>query len=362
MSNHLLRNREKRSWFGRSNLCRCAVFALAVAALTAACSASDGEDPSPGTAPASIHTSAGVWFHPLPTTVAGTGWTPLGGSVDFPELFAPNSPWPVAMGHTEAIGMYSGWIIEIGEQDLKRIVEVLNQRHMGIEIEAPALQALSYCGSGVEGYVPYGQSLQDYTLAYLQKLQALGAQVAFIKVDEPYYFGTVVNDPRSCHFPVEQVASAVGQYAQLVRTVYPNVAIGDVEPIIAGAYSPDVFNALGVWHAVYRRVTGAPFPFFFADIDFGNPAWPAIVKQLERDTRTRGSQFGIIYIGDPEDSSDFEWTRKALARFRIYEIKNGGRPDFVLFQSWEAHPRFCLPENDPTTFTGVIYEYVQETT
>jgi hypothetical protein len=186
--------------------------------------------------------------------------------------------------------------------------------------------------------------------------------VPYIKVDEPYYFGTVVNDPRACHWPVVKVAADVGAYAQLVKSVYPNVAIGDVEPIIASAYSPDVHTALDRWHDAYRNVTGTRFPFFFADIDFSDPAWPSIVKAIEASTRQREIKFGIIYIGDWQDRSDAEWAAKVVARFEIYEGAFGGRPDFVLFQSWQPHPVYCLPESNPATFTGAMERYVARLT
>jgi hypothetical protein len=258
-------------------------------------------------------------------------------------------------------GFYAAWITAVSDQDLQTIVAFLNAHNMGIEIEAPALQAQATCGSGVEGYVPYGQSIQAFTLAYLQRLQRLGAQVLFIKVDEPYFYGSVVGDPRSCHFSVVEVASEVGQYAQLVKTVYPNAAVGDVEPIVGSAYVPDVGTAIGQWHDTYQAVTGTPFPFFFADIDFSIPAWPTIVKELEDGTRQRGMRFGIIYIGDELDVSDAKWAGKAVARFQTYQLENGGRPDYVLFQSWQPYPQFCLPESDPTTFTSVIDAYIGAT-
>jgi hypothetical protein len=307
---------------------------------------------SQGTAAAPIQSSAAIWFHPLP------GGSPAGGSVDFPALFQANAPWPLAMAHTQVFGMYAGWITTASDQELESVVAFLNAHNMGIELEAPAMQAQASCGSGVEGYMPYGQSLNEFTLAYLQRLQALDAHVLFIKVDEPYYFGSVVNDPRSCHFSVTEVASQVGQYAQLVKTVYPNAAVGDVEPIIASAYAPDVVTAMGQWHETYQAVTGEPFPFYIADIDFSNPAWPTLVKQIENQTRQSGMHFGIIYIGDMTDISDAEWTSKAVMRFETYEGENGGRPDYALFQSWEPHPQFCLPETDPYTFTGVLDAYV----
>jgi hypothetical protein len=276
-------------------------------------------------------------------------------------LFQPGAPWPRVMARTQVIGMYAGWITTVDQASLQSIVAFLNAHNMGIEIEAPAMQALANCGSGVEGYVPYGQSVQNFTLAYLQRLQALDAQVLYIKVDEPYFFGNVVSDPRSCHFTVTQIATEVGQYTQLVKTIYPNAQVGDVEPVIASAYSPDVVTALGQWHDTYRTVTGAPFPFYFADIDWSNPEWPSIVKQLEEQTRQREMQFGIIYIGDMQDVSDAEWTGKVVARFETYQGQNGGQPDYVLFQSWEPYPQYCLPETDSTTFTGAIEAYVEAT-
>jgi len=233
---------------------------------------------------------------------------------------------------------------------------------MAIEIEAPSLQALSTCGSGVEGYVPYGQSLTAFTLGYLQRLKALGAKRIVIKVDEPFYFGVVVADPKSCHFTVAQTAMYVGQYAHLVKTVFPEAQIGDVEPVIDSAYPPGVVAAIAEWHQAYREATGQPFPFFFADIQFSNSAWPSLVLQLEQQTHQLGMKFGIIYIGDPPDLTDAEWAAKTIARFYTYQGDFGGAPDYVLFQSWEQHPYEFLPESQPFTFTGVLATYLDATT
>ncbi len=329
----------RRSWLGAL---ACVVSALGLAACGAG---------SPSLAPSQPSTA--IWFHPLPPDAA-----PVSGSTDFLALFQSNAAWPRAVAKTQVFGLYAGWITQTSDQDLQSVVSFLNAHNMSIEIEAPALQALATCGSGVEGYVPYGQSMQSFTLAYLQRLQSFGAQVWYIKVDEPYYFGTVVSDPRSCHFSVDEVAAEVGQYVQVVHTVYPDAQVGDVEPIIATAYAPEVVTAMGLWHSTYQTVTGAPFPFFFADIDFSNPAWPTIVKQLEDNTRQNGMQFGIIYIGDQQDVSDAEWSGKVVARFQTYQGQNGGHPDYALFQSWQPHPQFCLPETDPTTFAGVLDTYL----
>jgi len=304
-----------------------------------------------------IQSTASIWFHPQP---AFTG-PRSNGLPDFLPLFQPDAPWPRAMARTQVIGLYAGWISAVNPKVLRQVVEFINDHDMTIEIEAPSLQAQPTCGSGVEGYVPYGQSLATFTLGYLQRLKAVGAQRIVVKVDEPFYFGVVVNDPRSCHFSVQQTAEYVGQYAHLVKTVYPDAEIGDVEPIIDSAYPPGVVAAIGEWHQAYRQVTGEPFPFFFADIQFANQAWPYLVSQLEQQTHQLDMKFGIIYIGDPADLTDAEWAAKTIARFYSYQGDSGGKTDYVLFQSWEPHPQYFLPESNPFTFTGVLDTYIDAT-
>jgi hypothetical protein len=333
---------------------------------------------APGTPVARFTSSAAIWFQPQPPGVNG----PFGhvGSTDFLALFRPGAPWPRVLARTQAVGFTAGWLYSVSSQVLRPIVAFLRAHKIRIEIEAPALQARPTCGSGVEGYVPFGLpgglNLKSFTLAYLDRLRALGAEVSFIKVDEPYYFGSAVSDavlrqiahasgekttPVSCHFPVAEVARDVGQFAHLVKSVYPGAAIGDVEPVRPGAYQPGVVTAIDAWHDMYRSVTGAPFPFFFADVDFTDPAWPALVEQLETSTVRRGIRFGIIYTGDQQDNSNAEWTSQVVARFEEYQRQAGGRPDYVLFQSWQPRPTLCLPESDPASFTGVIDTYITAT-
>ena len=148
------------------------------------------EGPAPSAAPAPkipvahFRSSAAIWFQPQPPGMNG----PFGhvGSSDFLALFRPNAPWPQVLARTQAVGFTAGWLYSASNQELRSIVAFLNAHKIGIEIEAPALQARSTCGSGVEGYVPFGLpgglNLKSFTLAYLDRLKALGADVTFMKV------------------------------------------------------------------------------------------------------------------------------------------------------------------------------------
>ncbi len=348
-------------------------------AVNPAGSASGAAAAAPPLQVAHFRSSAAIWFQPQPPGFNG----PFGavGSTDFLALFRPNAPWPQVLAHTEAVGFTADWLYSASSQVPQPIVAFLNAHKIGIEIEAPALQARRTCGPGIEGFVPFGLrgglNLKKFTLAYLGRLKALGADVTFMRVDEPYYYGSVVSTavlqriaqaagqaktPVSCHLSEAEVANDVGQFARLVRSVYPDIAIGDVEPVRPDAYQPDITRAIDAWHDAYRSATGAPFRFFLADVDFADPGWPALVKDLEQGTRSRGIRFGIIYTGDQQDNSNAGWTSQVIARFEQYQRQAGGQPDYVLFQSWQPRPTLCLPETDRATFTGVIDSYISATT
>ncbi len=334
----------------------------------AACSAGAVNAPSPNASAAPVAVQAGIWFHPLPQISPYPGGPPGNpGSTDFESLFTDGAAWSRTAARTSVFGLYAGWVSsgtgqganQASDQVLQEMVTFLNAHGMSIELEAPALQALATCGAGVEGYVPYGQTVHDLTLAYLQRLKTAGAVVQFVKADEPYFYGTVSNEAQVCHFTVTQIAQEFQSFAQLVQSVYPNAQVGDVEPVV-NAYPTDPVTAIGQWHDAYKALTGAPFPFFIADMDFSNAAWPSLAKSMETATHARGMQFGIIYSGDPPDVSDAQWTAKTIARFQAYQGTGGGRPDYVLFQSWNQHPWHALPETDPTTFTGALNAYIAE--
>jgi hypothetical protein len=277
--------------------------------------------------------------------------------MDFDSLFAGTSGWPTVAAHTTVFGLYAGWVTGATNAEISQLATFLAAQHMTTEIESPSLQATASCGSGVEGFVPYGQTLQTFTQGYLNRLQAAGIPIGYIKVDEPYYFGSVSTEANACQWSITTVANGVAQFVQLVHSISPATQVGDVEPVLA-AYPSDAVTALGQWEDAYKAASGTAFPFYVADIDFSNPSWTSIVLNLESAIHSRGEQFGIIYIGDITDTTDAQWSGKVVARFQAFQGAAGGTPDFVLFQSWEPHPTKSLPETDATTQTGVVRSYL----
>lgn len=340
--------------------------ALLGALLLTHCGGGGGSSPGPSAAGsptlAPTTSQAQIWIQPKPLSSITSGLL-AGGSSDFTTLFSGTASWPSTVAHTAVFGFYAGWVADIDTATLTSAVNFLSAQHIPIELEAPSLQATASCGTGVEGYVPYGQSITTFTNGYLQRLKALGADVRYIKVDEPYFFGSIAaSSAASCAWPVAQVAQYVAQYVTLVHATYPNAEVGDVEPVITTGYGTDPVTAISSWHDAFATAMGAPFPFYIADMDFSNTGWAALAVQMQQAIHARGEQFGIIYIGDPTDTSDAMWSGKTVTRFQTFANTSGSAPDFVFFQSWDPYPQYCLPETDPTTFSGVVKAYINSRT
>ena len=163
---------------------------LAIAVLMAGCGGGAGSSgaslPAASAAPAKFMSTASIWIHGHPYS------SNFGGAADFDSLFSGTSGWATVAARTSAFGLYSGWVNSATNAEISQLSTFLAAQHMTTEIEAPSLQATASCGSGVEGFVPYGgQSLQTVTLAWINRLQAAGIPIGYVKVDEPYFFGSI---------------------------------------------------------------------------------------------------------------------------------------------------------------------------
>jgi len=288
-----------------------------------------------------------IWFAPQPAVV--------GGSLDYMSLFTDTAPWAKAASHVQVFKLY-GWKSVGGltsDVELEQMISDLNRRGIAIALETGPLTRTAACGTGVEGF-----GGPEEGVGFVLRIRAAGGVVRFVALDEPFFFGSLYSGPNACHWSEEEVARQVATYVQAIKTVFPDVVVGDIEPLPAGVHVDD----LEKWVTIYRSVTGSYLPFFHLDLDFSQPDWPDAAKELETFARQRGIEFGIIYTGDHSDLSDGEWVAHAEERMVTYEAKTGGRPDHVIFQSWQDHPDHCLPETDPTTFTYLINRYFRTRT
>jgi hypothetical protein len=298
--------------------------------------------------PLSLDVTPLVWFAPLPplAITEGRNYT---GSDDFMDLFKPDAPWQNAAGHIQVFKLYGEWVAyKATDAQLKQVVEDLNRRGIALAVEAGPLNAPSDCGQGVESFAGTEEGLK-----IAQRIKSAGGTLTFIALDEPYFFAHFYDGPNACHWDVEKIAQEVGKYIQTVKGVFPEVRVGDTEPLAGGANA----QAYTDWLDTFQKINGYGFAFLHMDMDWSRPSWADEFVTIEQHGRLIHVPIGMIYTGNPFDKTDEAWISAAGERVKKLEIEKNASPDHILFQSWHDKPDHVLPETTEFTFTNFIDAY-----
>jgi hypothetical protein len=62
-------------------------------------------------------------------------------------------------------------------------------------------------------------------------IKAAGGTLSYIALDEPFAFASLYDGPNAYQWSVVRVAKEGGAYIQGVRAVFPNLMVGDTEPL-----------------------------------------------------------------------------------------------------------------------------------
>src|SRR5262249_11881870 len=160
---------------------------------------------------------------------------------------------------------------------------------------------------------------------------------------------------RGCHLSIREVAADAAERIQMVRSVFPDVKVGEAEPFMAFADST-WREDLSRWFDAFQSATGQKLAFFRLDLHWRQP-WRSRMPQLVDLLEKKGIPLGIIYDGSsPND--DTAWVREAEQRFKEFEGDARLKPESVHFVSWTPSPSRTLPESDPRTMTGLVHTYL----
>ncbi len=297
-----------------------------------------------------------VWFTPLPP-LSVDGGRPFIGAEDYMDLFLPDAPWQMAAQHIGVFELYGGWAayapwtVYASDEELKQVIEFINQNGLALAMENSPIQRPTDCGTDSESWGGLSTNLETAL-----RIKRFGGTLTFVAMDAPYYYMSLVDYPGACQWPAEKVTREIDVYIQGMKQVFPEIMIGDTEPLQSDM-DPEVYKQ---WMASFRKTTGYNLPFFHMDIDYSRPDWAERVKELEDYAREQGIEFGILYFGNWDDLTDEAWLSSAGERVKRYELVVGGQPDHVLFQSWHDHPDHNLPETEAYTYTSFINQYFDD--
>jgi hypothetical protein len=278
------------------------------------------------------------------------------GALDFMQLFVPSAPWAEAAHHVAVFKLYPQFVSGASDEDLRTVIQDLKRRGIALGLEAGALIPTSDYGRGVEGFGG------EKGPVWAQRIKELGGSLSYLDVDEPYTFGCRYTGPHAAHLPMKQAALEVMEFIKNMKSIFPDISIGDAECLGAGSGSLVTVQDLSSWLEAYRQANGAPFPFFLVDVEWARPGAFAEVRELQTWVQSHGMKYGIIYDGDAADGSDAEWLGHAEQAYSLYELMGERCPDQVVMQSWHDHPKHLLPESDPDCYAHQINSYYRPST
>ena len=289
------------------------------------------------------------WFAALPPQPGG----PYDGSDDFMQLFEPDASWDSAAGYLQVYKLYGGWAARDSTfTELRQAMQAIRQRGLALAVElGPLNPGSDECGLFIEGFAG------EEGVATVKRIKDAGGTLNIIAFDEPYYWAHFYDGDKACKWSAEKIAADVGTFITAVRAMFPDLIIGDIEPVTGPA------NALAyrTWLETIRAVNGYDLAFLHLDIEWSNTNWPVEVNQMVEYGQQLNVPIGVIFNGNPQDLTDETWVSIAGERLKRFEA-TGGKLDHIIFQSWNDKPDRALPDSDPHTFTGFIRTYFENRT
>jgi hypothetical protein len=217
-----------------------------------------------------------MWFAPEINNV-----DPNYGSVDYFALFDPDAAWSTAASHIHVFKLYAG-ILDLEDAELVRLFEDLKRRHIAVAIEFGPLTP-DECGIGVEGFDGFN------ALHFAERIRDLGGTLQYVAFDEPFFHGSLYSGPSACNWTADQVAENAAASVAEIKSVFPHVVVGDIEPMPAtwnGWAGRDLLGPYQGWMDAWERATGAPLAFFHCDVDTASD-WMSSLEAFRRIAQQR---------------------------------------------------------------------------
>ena len=269
---------------------------------------------------------------------------------DFQALFSADARWSKAASKIQVFKVSTQLVMSGSDALLSRMFADLKRRNIGLAVEALILsEGPNQCGRGFEGY-----SASRTMQVMAERIRKLGGDLRYVAMDEPLWYGHHYDKKNACQSSYEDLARDVAQKVVMLRAVFPDVKIGDIEPL---GSSGDWTNEIIQWAQAYRAAVGQPLSFVDADINWSGPAWHQQLTAMAKGLRGIGVALAITYNGDGSDKTGLQWTEHAEQRFNAVESDPLTKPDIAVLQTWMPQPAHFLPEDEPGTLCWLVNRY-----
>ncbi len=289
-----------------------------------------------------------IWFGGLdPVTRAAHK---DGGPSDFLDLFAPNADWAKAASKVNVFKLSTQFLLKASDDELSKVIAGLKARKIALAAAVGLLSGDGHCGWHMEGF-----SAPRTGVALAERVRRLGGDLRYIAMDEPLWFGKYANDPRACHSSMNDITKEIAEKSAQIRHVFPDVQIGDTEPI-GMATSPSWPQELQAWVRAYRSATGINLAFLHADIQW-RADWQPQLRAVAKAAVAERIPLGVIVDSDRPVNSGAEWVAHAEQGLTTVRSVLDGLPDQLIFQSWSVYPKRYLPDDQSGTLTNLVVRF-----
>ena len=251
-----------------------------------------------------------IWMFAAPhRSSSAPGWEEVRN--DTGDMWKSNAPWETVARSVKVIQFAPASVDRANMSDLKQAVEDIKRRNISLAIGDGLLIRSDRCRSNTEAYVNQPQLEGTF-----QKLKNSGADVKYVTMDEPFFFGHKDSSKTSCHESPEVLAHALAQSMAIVRKYFPNAQFGADEVVDADT---NWVQELARWTDTFKAITGEPLAYIPADLDWSEGA-VCNLAPLAAALKQRHVALGVIYDADRfNNNSDENWSRNTVAHFAKVE-------------------------------------------
>ena len=274
-----------------------------------------------------------------------TGSVQYSGQNGFNHLFDSSSDWDTARADISSFEINTQFAVWGSDILLKQVFLYLNTYGIPLALEGLMLPSVGGIGSGVEGFngPPGGMG------SVVARIKMLGGNLSSLSMDEPLYFGHQSNQTNAPEWSINQVAQNVAVNVDAVRKIFPEIEIGDIEPI---QYTNDLQN----WISAYQDATGTPLAFLKADLNYVVPTWLSSLEDVSSQLTKYNIPLSVIFDGNSGDTSNISFTEHARQDF--LQARTDPKVIFsqAVVQSWLPYPTELLPDYDAGTSTNLVIQ------
>jgi len=272
------------------------------------------------------------------------------GSADNLDLFKDSSPWFQAKARVSVFKFAVHTLNQMPDEDLANMLGFLKRNHIAMAVEYGMLTPTIDCGKGVEGFKP-----EKMASHLSERIRKFGGEIRYIAMDEPLFFGHFFNGKNACHWTIDAIAHNVAENIRQFREIFPNVEIGDIEPV-NNIKDSDWLEQVRYWISAYQKEAGTPLAFFHDDMIWREPV-VARTRMLISLLDANGIKFGVILNSRGDVQSDQDWLNSATKNIHEYRAGSLREPDQIIVQSWKPYPTHVLPESSPLTLSHMVNYY-----